>query len=76
MTARRKVQAAALELLGLFVEDWLFTLAILAWLAAAGLLLPHAVDDPLARAAVFVAGLLGILLERVAAAARAARRDG
>lgn len=59
------LRAAGREELGLFVDDGRFALAILAWLAVAGLALPRlGLPDALPPALLF-AGLAAILLDGV-----------
>ena len=59
------------ELIGLFVDDPLFAVAILAWLALVWLVVACAGIAPVWRAIALLAGLAVILVE---SATRAARR--
>jgi len=58
MRAIRRVLA---ELLGLFVDDWAFTLLVLAWLAVATLLIPAGLPDETWGAPVLFAGCAALL---------------
>jgi hypothetical protein len=51
------------EIWGLFVDDGLFAVAILVWLAIVGGLLPHLGIEPLWIGLILFAGLGAILLE-------------
>ena len=62
------------EVLGLFVDDGSFALAILAWLAAAWLLLPRVGVPAEMRGVVFTAGLVVVLAWSALRAARKASR--
>lgn len=64
------VKAALRELAGLFVDDGSFAVAIVAWLAAAWLLLPRIGVPAEVKGAVLFAGLGLILLESVVRQAR------
>lgn len=59
------------ELAGLFVDDGLLALAILAVIALAGILSTLLPDMPLAAGAILLFGCLGALLANVARAAKA-----
>ena len=59
------------EIVGLFVDDQLFAVAILAWLAFVWLIITHVSMAPVWRAIALFAGLAVILAE---SATRAARR--
>lgn len=67
------VKTAALEIFGLFVEDGVYAVSILVWLAVVALLLPRLVG-PSSRIAALVFGLIAILVEDVWRSARVARR--
>lgn len=58
------------ELYGLFVDDGAFALAIVVWLAVAGVLLPHAHLGNVELGAILFAGLAAILAESVLRRAR------
>jgi len=60
-----RLTAVLKELFGLFVDDWPFTIGIVAWLAFVGLILNRVLADPLLRAGTFVLGLLVVLLASV-----------
>ncbi len=59
------------EIVGLFVDDQLFAVAILVWLALVWLAVTHTGITPIWRAIALFAGLAVILVE---SATRAARR--
>ena len=61
------------ELLGLFVDDWAFTLLVIAWVAAFAVLGPRLSHSP-AIAAVFFAGIAVLTLAFAARQARRVRR--
>ena len=65
------LKAIAAELLGLFVDDGIFALAILAWIVGVGFLLPR-LGLPLGLGGPILA--IGIALTLVASARRTARR--
>ncbi len=67
------LKTAAGELLGLFVDDGNFALAIVVWLAAAWLLLPRLGLPPALPPAILFAGLVAILVESAARRARQGR---
>ena len=58
------------KLLGLFVDDWGFALAIAGWLLSAGLLLPVLRLAPLWAGLILFAGLAAILIGSVRRRAR------
>lgn len=60
-----RLKLALKELLGLFVDDLPFTLGIVVWLAFAGLILTRVPVHPRLLAAIFVLGLLAVLLASV-----------
>lgn len=66
------LKTAGRELFGLFVDDVPFTVAILAWLGVAALLLPMTAVPLPWDAPILAAGCLLILIEGVR---RTARRD-
>lgn len=66
----RWAQAVIAEVIGLFVDDGNFALAIVAWLAAAWLLLPHLAWPGAAKGAAMFIGLAAILVESVLRRAR------
>lgn len=57
----RWISAIAHELFGLFVDDGLFALGILAWLGAAALMLPRLPLEPEWRAPIVFTGLILLL---------------
>ena len=59
------------ELIGLFIEDGSFAVAIVVWLGLVWFVLPRVSLPPVLQGPVLFAGLLAILLE---SALRAARR--
>ena len=59
------------ELYALFVDDGSFAAAILAWIAAAWLLLPRLALSPALSGLILFAGLAAILLESALRRARA-----
>jgi hypothetical protein len=62
------------ELIGLFVDDGRFALAILIWLAVAGLVLPRLpLPSPVAPI-ILALGLIAILIESALRAARGRKR--
>jgi hypothetical protein len=64
------VRTVLAEIFGLFVDDGSFALAILAWLAVAGLGLPH-LDLPAAvKGPILFLGLAAILIESALRRAR------
>jgi hypothetical protein len=67
---RRLVDAA----LHLFVDDGFLAVAILVWVAAAGLLLPRVAPRSMVQAALFSVGL-AVIITRSAIVAARARRD-
>ena len=67
----RWIKGVAGEVFGLFVDDGSYAVAILAWLAVAGLALPRLDLPPDAKGPVLFAGLAAIL---VGSAVRRARR--
>ena len=67
----RRIRTVACEIYRLFVDDGSFALAILAWLLAAGLLLPRLGLPAAAGGPILFAGLAAILVE---SAWRRARR--
>ncbi len=67
----QKLKTIWREIIGLFVDDALFAVAILAWLALVWLIFRHAGMAPVWRAIALFAGLAVILVE---SATRAARR--
>lgn len=71
---RRFAAAAGRELVGLFVDDGSLALALIVWVAAAGLLLPYLpAGAQWAAPILFLAGCLAILAENVGRAARRSR---
>lgn len=64
------LRAIGAEILGLFVEDWVFALAIALWLATAAAIATFDIGRPILRGAVLFAGLAIILIASVARAAR------
>lgn len=58
------------ELIGLFVDDGSFAIAILVWLGICRLLLPHLAAEPLWPPLILFAGLVLILVESAARRAR------
>ena len=58
------------ELLGLFVEDITFAVALIIWILAALFLLPHFGLSTGAQATIWVAGLAVVLFENVVRQAR------
>ena len=64
------LRALAAELVGLFVEDRLFALAIAAWLGLVGLAMVFGIGSAATRGVVLFCGLAAILLASVARAAR------
>jgi len=58
------------KLLTMFIDDWKFALAILAWVCAYWLVVLSWVASPLWQAAILFAGLAGILAEGVRRQAR------
>ena len=60
-----RLVAAFTELLGLFVDDWPFTLGIVVWLAVCGLALAPIVESLQLRAGLLLVGLLAVLLASV-----------
>ena len=62
------------EILGLFVDDGSFAIAILVWLALLCWLLPHLPMGGLWQAVILFAGLIAILIESVLRRAR--QHDG
>ena len=58
------------EILGLFVDDGSFAIAILVWLALLWWLLPHLPMGGLWQAVILFAGLIAILIESVLRRAR------
>jgi hypothetical protein len=67
------LRAIGAELVGLFVEDWLFALAIALWLAVVAAGATFAVGPPGARGIVLFVGLATIFTSSVARAARRPR---
>ncbi len=67
----QKLKTIRDEIIGLFVDDQLFAVAILVWLALVWLIVTHTSISPAWRAIALFAGLAVILLE---SATRAARR--
>ena len=61
------------ELLGLFVDDWAFTLLVIAWVAVFAFLGPRLPTSP-ALAAVFFAGIAVLTLAFAVRKARQVRR--
>ena len=59
----RRLKAVVAKLFGLFVDDAAFALAILAWLAAVGLVLPRFAVPAAWRALALFVGLALILIE-------------
>ena len=64
------LQTVVRELIGLFIEDRLFALAIAAWLLVAGAIAAFALGTPEIRGLVLLLGLAGILVGGVAKGAR------
>lgn len=64
------------ELIGMFVGDTGLTIGILAVVAAAAVAVDFLGFDPLVCGAVLVCGCLGLLIESVTRAARAAAQRG
>lgn len=58
------------ELIGLFVDDGTFAIAIAVWLGLAWFGLPHLAIPRVFQAPILFAGLLGILTESVVRSAR------
>jgi hypothetical protein len=58
------------KLLTMFIDDWKFALAILAWVFAYWLVVPSWVASPLWQAVILFAGLAGILANSVLHQAR------
>lgn len=58
------------EILGLFVDDGSFAIAILVWLALLWWLLPHLPIAGIWQAVILFAGLVAILIESVLGRAR------
>jgi hypothetical protein len=63
------MRSAWRELVGLFVEDWRFALAIALWILAGIFALPH-LFPPVWCGPVFFLGVLGILVENVMRSSR------
>jgi hypothetical protein len=61
----KQLRAALEELVGLFVEDRLFALAIALWIAAIAAAQAFALGTPEARSILLFAGLVAILLASV-----------
>jgi hypothetical protein len=70
----RGLKTIAREVLGLFVDDGAFAVAILAWLLVAGLVGPHLPIPAVVKGPMLFAGLAAILVE--SAVRRARRGDG
>lgn len=68
MNALRNIVA---ELVGLFVEDKLFALAIALWIGAAGAMAAYAVFTPEIRGYVLFGGLALVLIAGIVRGARA-----
>jgi hypothetical protein len=66
----KRLEAAAREVLGLFIEDTFLATAVLLWLAACGLLVPRSGIDPRIGGALIFAGCAAILVSSTAKAAR------
>ncbi len=64
------MKTAVAELLGLFVDDGIFALAVLAWILGVGLLLPHLGLPPGLGGPLLAIGLAAALLASVLRAAR------
>jgi hypothetical protein len=69
-TAMSRPVAILRKLLAMFIDDWKFALAILAWVFAYWLAVPSWVASPLWQAVILFAGLAGILADGVLRQAR------
>jgi hypothetical protein len=63
------IRAACRELIGLFVEDWPFALALSVWVSVAVFALPHLLPA-VWRGPVFFLGVVGILIDNVMRSSR------
>ncbi len=64
----KRLEAAAREVLGLFIEDTFLATAVLLWLAACGLLVPRSGIDPRIGGVLIFAGCAAILVSSTARA--------
>jgi len=64
------LRGIGIEILGLFVEDWAFALAIALWLGIVAIGATFRIGPPQARGVVLFLGLATILASSVARAAR------